>query len=155
MASECIDEITARYSALQSLYVSNLEDNLEWNICHAQTMWVQIATEMSKLQEKPMQQANQTDQVDNLQMKDQELAETIEEEMTHQEQVSVLSWMHLQQVEEVKAQSQEIWCWLPLVENNGKPLNNWLVPRVLLGNREQHHLTPKPSWMQWGRKYSI
>ena len=37
--------------------------------------------------------------------------------MTHQEQVSVLSQMHLQQVEEVKAQSQEIRCLLALVES--------------------------------------
>ena len=34
------------------------------------------------------------------------MAEIMEEEMTHQEQVSILSHMHLQQVKEVKAQSQ-------------------------------------------------
>ena len=32
----------------------------------------------------------------------------MEEEMTHQEQVSILSQMHLQHVEEVSAQSEEI-----------------------------------------------
>ena len=36
--------------------------------------------------------------------------------MTHHEQVSVLSCMHLQQVEEVKVQSQEIRHLLALVE---------------------------------------
>ena len=39
----------------------------------------------------------------------------MEEETTHHEQVSVLSGMHLQQAEEVKAQSQEIRCLLALV----------------------------------------
>ena len=33
MASEDIDNITARYSVLHSLSASNLEDSLEQNIC--------------------------------------------------------------------------------------------------------------------------
>ena len=70
---------------------------------------------MSKLQEEPTQQANQTNQVASLQDKDQQLAEILEE-MTHQEQVSVFSQIYLQQVEEVKAQSQEIWHLLTLVK---------------------------------------
>ena len=37
-------------------------------------MQVQIAAEMSKLQEEPAQQANQTNQVASLQEKDQQLA---------------------------------------------------------------------------------
>ena len=37
--------------------------------------------------------------------------------MTHKEQVSVLLHMHLQQVEEVKAQSHEIHHLLALVED--------------------------------------
>ena len=40
----------------------------------------------------------------------------MEEEMTHHKQVSVLSHMYLQQVEEVKAQSQEIRCLSALFE---------------------------------------
>ena len=59
------------------------------------------------------------DQAANLQdlwAQDQQLAEIIEEEMTHREQVSVLSHMHLQQAEEVKAQSQEIHHLSVLVE---------------------------------------
>ena len=63
MASEQIDEISTRYSVLQSLSTSNLEDSLEMNICHTHAMWVQIASEMNKLQEKPTQQANQAAQV--------------------------------------------------------------------------------------------
>ena len=60
-------------------------------------MWAQIAAEMCKLQEEPTQQANQTNQAASLQEKDQKLAEIMEEEITHSEQVSVLSWMHLWQ----------------------------------------------------------
>ena len=45
MASEKIDEITTRYSMLQSLSVSDLADSLEQNICHTQAMQVQIAAE--------------------------------------------------------------------------------------------------------------
>ena len=76
----------------------------------------QIAAEMNKLQEEHAQQAKQVDQVASLQAKDQQLAEIMEEEMTHREQVSVLSCMHLQQADEVKAQSQEIQHLSVLVE---------------------------------------
>ena len=82
-------------------------------------MWVQIVHEMSKIQEEPTQQAMLVDQMANLQdleVQDQQLAEIMEEEMTHREQVSVLSHMHLQQVGEVKTQSQEICCLLVLIE---------------------------------------
>ena len=44
--------------------------------------------------------------------------------MTHHEQVSVLSRMHLQQVEEVKAQSQEIRQLLALVGQQQKAIEN-------------------------------
>ena len=57
MASEKIDEITARYSMLQSLSASDLEDILEQNICHTQAMQADIAAEMNKLQEEPTQQS--------------------------------------------------------------------------------------------------
>ena len=105
-----IDEIIARHSMLQSLSTSDLEDSLERNMCHTQAMWVQIAHEISKIQE-PTPQAMLEQQVANLQdlqVQDQQLAEIMEEEMTHYEQLSVLSHMYLQQAEEVKAQSQEI-----------------------------------------------
>ena len=46
-------------------------------------MWVQIAAEMSKLQEEPTQQASQTNQVASLQEKDEQLAEIMEEEMAY------------------------------------------------------------------------
>ena len=108
MAAKRIADITARYNLLQSLFASHLEDSLECNICHTQAMQGQIAAEMSRSQEEPTQQAKQVEQAAIMQAKDQQLAEIMEEEMTHHEQVSVLSHMHLQQEEEVKAQSQEI-----------------------------------------------
>ena len=106
MASEEIDNITERYSVLQSISASNLEDSLDQNICQTQAMWVQIAHTKSRLEEEPTLQAEPDDQAAQLWQKDQQMAEIMEEEMTHQEQVSILSHMHLQQVKEVKAQSQ-------------------------------------------------
>ena len=114
MAAERIDAITARYSVLQSLSASDLEDSLEHIICCTQTTQAQIAAEMNKLQEEPAQQA---EQVANLQAKDQQLAEIMEEEM------------HLQQVEEVKAQSQEIQHLLPLVELHQEGIQKLTYPK--------------------------
>ena len=65
----------------------------------------------------------------SLHEKDQQLAEIMEEEMTHWEHVSVLSQMHLQQVEEVKAQSQEIWHLLALMEQQQKAIKKVASPR--------------------------
>ena len=63
--------------------------------------------------------------------------------MTHHEQVSVLSCMHLQQVEEVKAQSQEIRQLSAVVEQQQKaiesltsPQNPPRKPRVLPSHSE-------------------
>ena len=117
MASEKIDETTARHRMLESLSASDLEDSLERNIHHTLAMWVQIAHEM--IQEDPTQQAMLLDQVANLedlQAEDQQLAKIIEEEMTHCKQVPVLLHMHLKLAEEVKALSQEIRHLLALVE---------------------------------------
>ena len=104
---------------LQLLSANDLEDSLERNIHCNQAMQAQIAYEMSKIQEEPIQQAKIEQQTANLgdfQAHDQQLAEIMEEEMIHHKQVSVLSHMHLQQAEEVKVQSQEIRCLLALVE---------------------------------------
>ena len=54
--------------------------------------------------------------------------------MTHHEQVSVLSHMHLQQAEEVKAQSQEICHLLALVEQQQEAIKKYQVLKVLLGS---------------------
>ena len=48
--------------------------------------------------------------------------------MTHREQVSVLSQMHLQQAEEVKTQSQEIQCLLALVEKQQEAIQKLTSP---------------------------
>ena len=40
MASEDIDNITVRYNMLQSLYATDLEDSLAWNIWCTQAMQV-------------------------------------------------------------------------------------------------------------------
>ena len=53
------------------------------NICHTQVMWAQIAAKMGTLQEEPTQQANQTNQMASLQERYQQLAEILEEEVTH------------------------------------------------------------------------
>ena len=103
-------------------------------------MQVQIATEMSKLKEESTQQAEHVNQAVNLKVQYQQLAEIMEEKMTHHEQMSVLSWMHLQQVEEVKVQSQEIYPLLGLVEQQHEAIKNYQVFIVFLGNQElQHH----------------
>ena len=49
------------------------------------------------------------------------LAEIVEEEMAHQTQVSVLSHFHLQQAEEIKAQSKEIKRLSTLLETANYP----------------------------------
>ena len=103
-------------------------------------MLAQIVAEMSKLQEEPTQQAELEDQAANLQAQDQQHTDIMEEEMSHHEQVSVLSCMHPQQVEEVKAQSQEIHNLSALVEQQQEAIRNDLVLEVLLGDQEpQHH----------------
>ena len=129
MASEKRDEINALYSMLQSLSTSDLEESLKHHICCTQATLAQISDEISKLQEEPAQQANQADQVANLQEKDQQLAEVMEKEMTHWEKVSVLSQMDIQQVEEVKAKSQENWYLSALVEQQQEAIKKLASPK--------------------------
>ena len=79
-------------------------------------MWAQIAHAMSRLEEELTSEAEANDQATQLQQQEQQLAKILEEEMTQHEQVSVLSRMHLQQAEEVGAQSQEFRQLSALVE---------------------------------------
>ena len=102
--------------------MSNLEDSLDRNIHQTQAMWTQITHVMSRLEEEPMSQAEPNDQAAQLKEQERQLAEFKEDEMTHHEQVSVLSRMHLQQAEKVKAQSQEIRWLLALVEQQQKTI---------------------------------
>ena len=59
----------------------------------------------------------------------------MEEEITHKEQVSVLSQINLQQAEEVKAQSQEIQHLSSLVKQHQEAIKQLASPTVLLGNQ--------------------
>ena len=101
MAAEEVNNIIMRFSVLQSLSTSDLEDSLDRNICQTQAMQAQIANPMSQIKEEPAARAKPDNQAGHLMHQDQQLAEILEEEMTHREQVSVLSCMHLQQAEEV------------------------------------------------------
>ena len=116
MAADEIGNITASFSALQSLSMSDLEDSLDKNIHQTQAMQAQIANAMSQIEEEPAARAEPDSQAAHLIHQDQQLAEILEEEMTLREQVSVLSDMQLQQAEEVKSQSQEIRRLSALVE---------------------------------------
>ena len=51
-AADEIDNITARFSALQSLSMSDLEDNLDRNICQTEAMQAQIANAISQVEEE-------------------------------------------------------------------------------------------------------
>ena len=142
MAAEEVDNIMARLSVLQSLSASNLEDSLDRNICWTQAMWAQIANAMSQIEEEPAVRAEPDDLAAQL-IQDQQLAKILEEEMTHGEQVSVLSGMHLQQAEEVKAQSQEIRRLLALVKQQ-QAIEKLTSPQILPGNQAHFHLTQNP-----------
>ena len=72
--------------------------------------------------------AEPDDQATQLIQQDQQLAKILEKEMTHREQVSVLSHMHLQHVEEVKALSQEIRRLLALVEQQQQAIEKLTSP---------------------------
>ena len=155
MASEEIDNIRARYSILHSLSASDLEDSLDQNICHTQAMWAQIGHAMSRLEEETTSQAEPNYQSAQLQEQERQLAKIMEEDMAHQEQVSVLSRMHLQQAEEVKAQSQEIRCLSALVEQQQKAIEKLTSP--LSPPREQRAVPScsETQLMPHGRKYLI
>ena len=103
MATDEIDNITVRFSVLHSLSASDLEDSLDRTICRTQAMGAQIADVMSQIEEEPAVRTEPDNQAAHLIQQDQQLAEILEDKMTHREQVSVLSHMYLQQVEEVKS----------------------------------------------------
>ena len=63
----------------------------------------------------------------------------MEEEMVHQAQMSVLSQMHLWQVEEMKDQSQEIRCLLALVEKTLEQLTHPKSPMTEQKTTPSHH----------------
>ena len=66
MASEEIDNVTVRYSLLQSISAGDLEDSLDQNIHCTQAMWAQITNVMSILEEEPTSRADPDDQAAQL-----------------------------------------------------------------------------------------
>ena len=66
MAAKEIDNITARFSVLQSLSASDIEDSLDRNICRTQAMWAQIADAMSQIDEDPAARAEPDHQAAHL-----------------------------------------------------------------------------------------
>ena len=129
MAAEEVNNIMTRFSVLQSLSMSDLEDSLDRNICQTQAMQAQIANTMSWIEEEPAARAEADNQAAHLIDQDQQLAEILEEEITHREQVSVLSHMHHQQAEEVKSQSQEIRRLSALVEQQQLAIEKLTSPQ--------------------------
>ena len=88
-------------SALQALALSNIEEGMGHNVTRAQGLQEELAQRRaSLLQDSAEAQA--------LKGQEELLAKIVEEEMAHQMQVSVPSHLHLQQAEEIKAQSDEI-----------------------------------------------
>ena len=88
-------------SALQALTLSNIEEGMGHNVTRAQGLQEELAQRRaSLLQNSAEAQA--------LKGQQELLEEIVEEEVAHWMQVSVLSHLHLRQVEEIKAQSDEI-----------------------------------------------
>ena len=86
---------------MQALALGNIEEGMGHNVTRAQGLQEELAQRRSSLlQDSAEAQA--------LRGQEELLAETVEEEMVHQTQVSVLSHLHLRQAEEIKAQSDEI-----------------------------------------------
>ena len=115
----------------QSLSASNLEDSLDRNICQTQAIWAQIANTISRIEEEPAARDEADEQAAQLIQQDQQLAKILEEEMTHREQLSVLSCMHLQHAEEVKAQSQEFRRLSALVKQQQQAIEKLTSPQNL------------------------
>ena len=84
---------------------------------------------MSRFEEEPVLQTEPDNQAAQLKEQERQLEEIMEDRMTHWEQVSVLSHMHLQQTEEVKAQSQEIRWLLAVVEQQKKAIKKVTSPQ--------------------------
>ena len=95
-------EMSPRHSsALQALVLSNIKEGMGQNVTRAQGLQEELAQRRASLLQ---------DSADAQAVKGQEalLTEIVEKEMAHQTQVSVLLHLHLQQAEEIKAQSKEI-----------------------------------------------
>ena len=88
-------------STLQALALSDIEEGMGHNVTIDQGLQEELAQRRaSLLQDSAEVQAHKG--------QEELLAEIVEEEMAHWTQVSVLSHLHLQQAEEIRAQSNEI-----------------------------------------------
>ena len=115
-------EISPKHSsALQALALSNIKGGMGQNVTRPQGLLEELAQRRASLLQ---------DSVEAQALRGQEslLAEIVEEEMAHRTQVSVLSHLHLQQAEEIKAQSKEI-----------KRLSTLLERQQLFWNRSRNN----------------
>ena len=95
------EQLEPSSSPASSLTLSNIEEGMGHNAERAQELQEELAQRRA-----PLHQDSAEAQA--LQGKEVLLANIIEEEMAHQTQVLVLSYLHLQQAEEIKSQSHEI-----------------------------------------------
>ena len=103
------EQLEASSSPASTLALHNIKKGMGHNAERGQELQEELAQRRASLhQDSAEAQA--------LQGKEALLANIIEEEMAHQTQVLVLSHLHLQQAEEIKSQSNEIWCLSTLLE---------------------------------------
>ena len=88
-------------SALQALALSEIEEGMGHNVTRAQGLQEELTQRRASL-------LQDSAEVQALKGQEELLVEIVEEEMSHQTQVSVLSHLHLRQAEEIRAQSDEI-----------------------------------------------
>ena len=131
-------------SALQALALSNIEEGMGHNVTRAQGLQEELAQRRtSLLQDSAEAQA--------LKGQEELLAKIVEEEMAHWMQVSVLSHLHLQQAEEIKAQSNEIKRLSTLLERQQTPLEQVQEPQHSSVSQVLR-VQPPTSWLnklQW------
>ena len=89
------------FSPTSALALSSMEEGMGHNIKRAQALQEDLSQRRASLQ-------HHSTEAQALQGKEALLADIIEEEMAHWTQVSVLLHLHLQQVKEIKSQSEEI-----------------------------------------------
>ena len=95
-------EISPEYpSAMKALALSNIEEGMGQNVTRFQGLQEELAQRRASL-------LQYSAEAQTLKGQEALLAEIVEEEIAHQTLVSVLLCLHLQQAQEIKAQSEEI-----------------------------------------------
>ena len=95
------EQLEPSFSPPSALALSNMEEGMGHNAKRDQELPDELAQRRASLH-------HDSAKAQALQGKEALLADIIEEEMAHQTQVSVLSYLHLQQAKEIKSQSNEI-----------------------------------------------